>query len=87
MVWIDKDFMECEVCDKPSKRRAKVFIKRDELFLCYACVLNLRTKRLYYSEKEQGYRFRGNSRKNGLLRGRISRDHRLPKGKCRDRKS
>jgi ribosome-binding protein aMBF1 (putative translation factor) len=73
--------MECEICRKKCEKRVKVFVKGGELQMCSACVLRLGTKRLEYSEKQQRYRFNGNSRKNGLLRGRISRDHRLPKGK------
>ena len=73
--------MECEICEKRCEQTVKVFVKGDELFLCYACVVRLRTKRLEYSEDRQRYLFKGNRRKNGLLRGRISRDHRLPKGK------
>ena len=74
--------MGCEICEKKCEQRVKVFIKGDELFLCYACVVRLRTEKLEYSEKQQRYQFRGNPRKNGLLRGRISRNHRLPKGKA-----
>jgi len=73
--------MECEICEKRCEQRVKAFVKGDELQLCYACVVKLRTKRLEHSENQQRYRFKGHSRKTGLLRGRISRDHRLPKGK------
>jgi len=72
--------MECEVCGKRCKKRVKVFVKGGELQMCSACVVRLGTKRLEYSEDRQKYRFKNNSRKNGLLRGRISRDDRLPKG-------
>ena len=34
----------------------------------------LRTQKLYYSQEQQRYQFNGNSRKNGLVRGRISGD-------------
>jgi len=72
--------MKCEICGKKCEKRVKVFVKGDELFLCYACVVRLRTKKLGHSEDRQRYRFKDNRRKNGLLRGRISRDHRRPKG-------
>jgi ribosome-binding protein aMBF1 (putative translation factor) len=62
--------MECEVCDKPSKQRAKVFIKSDELYLCQKCILKLQRQRLKYCEERQGYRFNGNLRRNRLLDGR-----------------
>ena len=68
---INKIFMECEVCDKPSKRRAKVFIKGDELYLCMNCVLLLQRKRLEYCEERQRYLFIGYLRESGRLRGRI----------------
>ena len=74
LVRIDKDFMECEVCGERCKRRAQVFIQGDELQLCLACVLRLRTQRLKYCQERQKYRFNGNLRKRGLLRGRIWRD-------------
>jgi hypothetical protein len=84
--------MECGVCGKPSKQRAKVFIKGDplrvssseasELYLCPKCVLRLQKQRLEYCEERQRYRFDGIRRRNGLLRGRILRDNRLPKGKA-----
>ena len=74
LVWIDKDFMECEVCGMSCKRRAQVFIQGDELQMCRACVVRLRTQRLKYCEKQQRYRFNGYVRKIGLLRGRIPRD-------------
>ena len=47
--------MECEICEKRCEQRVKVFVKGDELFLCYACVVRLRTIKLYYSKKQQGY--------------------------------
>jgi ribosome-binding protein aMBF1 (putative translation factor) len=76
--------MECEICEKRCEQGTKVFVKgSDELQLCYTCVVSLRTKKLEYSEERQRYRFGGIRRKNGLLRGRISRDHRLPKGKVK----
>jgi len=74
LVWIDKDFMECEVCGMSCKRRAQVFIQGDELQMCRACVVRLRTQRLKYCEKQQRYGFNGYVRKIGLLRGRIPRD-------------
>ena len=59
----------------------RVFVKDgDELLLCYACVVRLRTRRLEYSEERERYRFNGIRRKNDLLRGHILRDHRLMKG-------
>ena len=62
--------MECEICEKRCEQRVKVFVKgSDELQLCYACVVRLRTQKLEYSEDRQMYCFKGNSRKNGLLRG------------------
>ena len=73
--------MNCEICEKRCEQTVKVFVKgSDERQLCYACVVRLRTKRLYHNEKQQRYKLKIKSRKNGLLRGRISRDHRLPKG-------
>ena len=68
---INKIFMECEVCDKPSKRRAKVFIKSDELYLCLKCVLKLQRQRLEYCNEGEKYRFNGNLRRSGRLRGRM----------------
>jgi ribosome-binding protein aMBF1 (putative translation factor) len=62
--------MECEVCGKPSKERAKVFIKKDELYLCLKCVLRLQWQRLEFCEERQRYRFNGNLRRNRLLDGR-----------------
>ena len=62
--------MECEICEKSCEQTVKAFVKDDELLLCYACVVRLRTRRLEYSEDRQMYCFKGNSRKNGLLRGR-----------------
>ena len=60
--------MESEICEKRCEQTVKVFIKgSDKRQLCYACVVRLRTKRLEYSEKQQRYRFNGNSRKNGLV--------------------
>jgi hypothetical protein len=73
--------MECEIREKRCEQTVKVFVKgSDELQLCYACVLRLPTKKLVQSEDRQRYGFKDNRRKNGLLRGRISRVHRLPKG-------
>ena len=66
--------MECEVCGKPSKRRAKVFIKGDELYLCLKCVLRLQRQRLKYCEERQGYRFDGIRGKSRLLNGRRFND-------------
>ncbi len=64
--------MECEICEKRCEQTVRVFVKgSDERQLCYACVVRLRTKRLEYSEKQQRYCFKGTSRKQGLLRGRI----------------
>ena len=74
LVWIEKDFMECEVCGERCKRRAQVFIQGDELQLCLACVLRLRTQRLKYCQERQQYRFNGYMRKRDLLRDRIWRD-------------
>jgi len=74
--------MGCQICEKRCEKRMKVFVKGDELFLCHACVVRLRTRRLEYCEERERYRFGGIRRKNGLLRGRISRDHRLLKGKA-----
>ena len=68
---IKQIFMECEVCDKPSKRRAKVFIKGDELYLCLNCVIRLQRQSLKYCEERQGHRFNGNLRRNRLLNGRM----------------
>ena len=73
--------MECEVCGKPSKKRAKVFTKGDLLYLCLKCVLRLQRERLKYCEERQGYRFNGIRRKSGHFRGHIWGVHRLPKGK------
>ena len=73
--------MECEVCCKRSKRRAKVFIKgaplrvssseASELYLCQKCVLKLQQQRLEYCEESEKYRFDGIRRKSGRFRGRI----------------
>ncbi len=63
--------MECEICGKKCEKRVKVFAKGGELQMCSACVVRLGTKRLEYNEKQQRYRFKGHSRKAGLLRGRI----------------
>ena len=71
---INQIFMECEVCGKPSKRRAKVFIKGDELYLCLKCVLRLQRQRLKYCEERQGYRFDGIRGKSRLLNGRRFND-------------
>jgi hypothetical protein len=68
---INQFFMECEVCGRPSKRRAKVFIKSDELYLCLNCVLRLQRQRLKYCEEQEKYRFDGIRKKRGLFRGRI----------------
>jgi hypothetical protein len=63
--------MECGICEKRCEQTVKAFVKgNDELQLCYACVVRLRTQKLEYSEEHQRYRFKGNLRKNGLLRGR-----------------
>ena len=45
--------MECEICEKRCEQRVKAFVKGDELQLCYACVVKLRTKRLEHSENQQ----------------------------------
>jgi len=66
-------WMECEICGKSCKRRAQVFIQGDELKMCRACVVKLRTRRLKYCEDRQRYRFNGNLRKRDLVRGRIWR--------------
>ena len=76
---INQIFMECEVCGKPSKQKAKVFIKGAELYLCPKCVLRLQRERLKFYEERQGYRFNGIRRQ----RGRIWGIHRLPKEKQR----
>ncbi len=73
--------MECEVCGKPSKKRAKVFIKSDLLYICSKCVLRLQRERLKYCEELQRYLFNGIRRQRGRLRGRKWEVHRLPKGK------
>jgi len=62
--------MECEVCDKPSKQRVKVFINGDELYLCMNCLLRLQRQSLKYSEERQKYCFNGYLQKSGSLRGR-----------------
>ena len=64
---IKQIFMKCEVCGKPSKKRAKVFIKGDPLYLCQKCVLRLQRERLKYCEELQGYRFNGIRRQRGRL--------------------
>ena len=66
---INQIFMECEVCGKPSKKRAKVFIKGDLLFLCLKCILRLQRERLKYCKERQGYRFNGIRRHRGRFRG------------------
>jgi hypothetical protein len=67
--------MECEICDKPSRERVKVFIGGDkERYLFPKCVLRLARQRLEYSEAEGKYRFNRKRRKNGLVRGPILRD-------------
>jgi hypothetical protein len=68
---IKQIFMECEVCGKPSKKRAKVFIKGDLLFLCLKCLLRLQRERLKYCKELQGYRFNGIRRHRGRFRGHI----------------
>jgi hypothetical protein len=55
--------MECEIREKRCEQTVKVFVKgSDELQLCYACVVKLRTRKLYYYQERQGYRFNGISR-------------------------
>ena len=59
--------MECKICEKRCEQTVKIFVKgSDELQLCYVCVVKLRTRKLYYCEERQGYRFNGISKQAGF---------------------
>ena len=63
--------MECGICEKKRDQTVKVFVKGwDERQLCYACVVKLRTRKLYYCEGSEKYRFGVIRKKAKLLRGR-----------------
>ena len=42
--------MDCMICDQECKRRSKIFADGKKLFVCWQCVLRLRTHELYFCE-------------------------------------